>query len=1135
MHISVTVLGSNGGLSPEVIGRRIADYLESGRTRAVGGQKPRELVELPVWSGAVAYYADSAGLRPGRWALGHTTQDRSGDVDSSELATLLAGTDPRTGEPLISSSGSAGRALRQRGEPLSAVDLGRERYSVGEAAELLGISASYLRKVLVREELAGSVDDSGISVDQRGRKLLSKELVLAIAENRKPPRVVAGYDLTFSPVKSISVLWAGGDEVARTEILDALDESVAAGLRYFERNALSVRVKGRSELASGLIAADYLHTTSRALEPQLHHHVVIANVGIGPDGVARALDSRMIFHHAKTASFLAAAELRFQLSTRLGVTWTESVNGISEIEGIPTAAVTEMSSRARDIAKATSELGLTSPKARQIASWDTRAAKTHGVEQAALFVSWDERLEAAGYGPGDRDRVLGRVEGPESFTPEMKEHLFAELLRSDGITEHTAIFDRRVVIQRLAERIGDWMAADAIDDLADELLARPEVVELERAEKGSEITRSVITRDDRQSVSISADPLYSTEAMLALEQRALSSYQRGWAAATFLIERELIDAVLSRTEFAYLSDEQRAFVASLTGSSMRIQAGVGAAGSGKTTALKAAVAVWQEAGYKVLGAAVGGTQAVVLSEETGIEAKTVASILARYFGHDDLSIADDRTVLLVDEASLLSTKDFAALARITEEQGALLRIIGDPAQHSSVNAGGIFRHITEHHPDETPALTHLYRQQGEAMEQVRLANAEYREGQISKALERLAQDGRITEANSAEEAYDLLTCAWYVERQKRIDDPDRRRSAMTAEHHVERRELNVRARVLLTTDGTLGGAELRVGELVFQAGDEVIARVVDRTLRVDGAERDAYIRNGSLGTVASVCKDSLIVDFERWGRIEVPMSYLTQKLPSGVIGGLQHAYALTTHAAQGETFAIATPLVTDGSSTEGVYVGITRGQFDLQAVVVRQRDLAVALIDDDLPVLQEDTGAMRAMERRLEHSDRELLASELTRVSRIGDPVDREASFQRRSRDSAEVQLYEAMGDDDVMDKAQSMQRELQLVGGEMIRLEQLHDRRQSLMNMSQAQGSVLSVVDEANAGTQERLIHLKTRMRETESMLQIIDEEIERRGIARPQLSMVKSEMSSPTDEELWTAGEATAMSNLPGPVMQP
>jgi len=458
----------------------------------------------------------------------------------------------------------------------------------------------------------------------------------------------------------------------------------------------------------------------------------------------------------------------------------------------------------------------------------------------------------------------------------------------------------------------------------------------------------------------------------------LTAYERGRIANVGAISPDVLAGVLAGERFARLSDEQRAFVGALTGSGMRIQAGVGAAGSGKTTALEAAVAVWTAAGYSVLGAAVGGTQAIVLSEETGVEGRTVASVIARYFDHGDVSLVDDRTVILVDEASLISTRDFAALAKIAEECGALLRVVGDAAQHSSVNAGGVFRHITEHHAAEVPALTHLYRQQGKKMNEVRLANTEYREGIITKALERLAADGRITEAASAADAYDLLTCAWYAERQRRLADPDRRRSAMTAEHHAERRALNERARAMLVADGTLSGPELRVGDLSFQSGDEVVARIPDRTLRADGSERDAYVRNGSLGRVIETHESSLLVDFERWGRVEIPIAYLEQHSPSGTLGGLQHAYALTTHAAQGETFAAAVPLVTDASSTEGVYVGITRGQFDLQAVVIRQRDVIGPLTDDELPVLREETSSLAATERRLEAGMPERLASELS-------------------------------------------------------------------------------------------------------------------------------------------------------------
>lgn len=249
MIVSVTVLGSNDGTAPEIIGKRIAEYLEGGRTRAAGGRRPGEAIGLPASTDTAAYWADSAGLRPGRWVLGPASMGRSGVVDATELATILAGIDPVTGEPLIAATGSAGRAARQRGGPLSPVDLDKDWYSVNDAAAVLGIKSRYLRRLCRKEVLAGTGEEPGITLDARGRWQLSRQALLRIDSERTPPEVVGGYDLTFSPPKSLSVLWAVGDEATRAAVLDALDESVAAGLRYPERHTLSVRVKGQSELA----------------------------------------------------------------------------------------------------------------------------------------------------------------------------------------------------------------------------------------------------------------------------------------------------------------------------------------------------------------------------------------------------------------------------------------------------------------------------------------------------------------------------------------------------------------------------------------------------------------------------------------------------------------------------------------------------------------------------------------------------------------------------------------------------------------------------------------------------------------------------------------------------------------------
>jgi hypothetical protein len=286
----------------------------------------------------------------------------------------------------------------------------------------------------------------------------------------------------------------------------------------------------------------------------------------------------------------------------------------------------------------------------------------------------------------------------------------------------------------------------------------------------------------------------------------------------------------------------------------------------------------------------------------------------------------------------------------------------------------------------------------------------------------LRRDGRITEAESADEAYDLLTCAWYAERQKRVADPERRWSAMTAEHHFERRELNGRARALLTEDGTLSGPELRVAELLFRSGDEVMARIADRSLRAEGAARNAYVRNGSLGTVVEVHEHGVVVDFERWGRVAVPLSYLERNVSAGIVGGLQHAYALTSHAAQGKTFAVAAPLVTDASSPEGVYVGITRGQFDLQAVAIRRRDLSQPLTDDALPVLRDETSALVETERRLRANGPELLASELAVVrARRGETAARRGQDKESMEEGRITSGFSE--DDSLVDSVQEAQR----------------------------------------------------------------------------------------------------------------
>ena len=206
-----------------------------------------------------------------------------------------------------------------------------------------------------------------------------------------------------------------------------------------------------------------------------------------------------------------------------------------------------------------------------------------------------------------------------------------------------------------------------------------------------------------------------------------------------------------------------------------------------------------------------------------------------------------------------------------------------------------------------------------------------------------------------------MTADWYVDRQRAESDPAFERSSMTAAHHDERRALVDRARAMLRADGTLHGPELVAAGIRFSAGDEVMAKVPDRSLRPEGGERASFVKNGTRGTVLEVGQDHLRVDFEHRGPIDVPRPYLEQEVAPGVRGGLLHSYCLTTYAAQGDTYGAARHLGTDHSSRAELYVGLTRGRHDASPYAVRRTDVMTTVLDDDLPRLRDDTSVARAM------------------------------------------------------------------------------------------------------------------------------------------------------------------------------
>jgi conjugative relaxase-like TrwC/TraI family protein len=136
--------------------------------------------------------------------------------------------------------------------------------------------------------------------------------------------------------------------------------------------------------AEGFVGAAFVHTTSRLGDPQLHTHLVVANLAQGPDGAWSALDARALYRHARTAGFLYQASLRAGLTEVLGISWRSAERGMAEPAGVPAEVLSHFSRRRAEIEDALGLAGQHSAAAANIAAHQTRKPKDHSVSAEAL-------------------------------------------------------------------------------------------------------------------------------------------------------------------------------------------------------------------------------------------------------------------------------------------------------------------------------------------------------------------------------------------------------------------------------------------------------------------------------------------------------------------------------------------------------------------------------------------------------------------------------------------------------------------------------------------------------------------------------------------------------------------------------
>jgi Ti-type conjugative transfer relaxase TraA len=710
---------------------------------------------------------------------------------------------------------------------------------------------------------------------------------------------VRGIDLQMAVPKSVSTLWALADEYDRPEIAgkvwEATHGAAGAALDYLERRACTSRAGAGGTVAlrgEGFVAAVFPHRFSREGDPQVHVHVLVANMthcgrAEGVEQAWRTLDARDLFDHKLAAGYLFQAELRERLTRELGVEWNEVRKGAAEIVGVPSELTKALSKRRAQILDVLDRDGRSgSARESEIAALATRRSKQSFdlAEQRGL---WRALAQEHGFGPDELADTIDRAE----FQPADRGELgaaVAEIVGPEGVTAERSAFARRDVVREVAARQSRGGSVEQIEAVADRLISSDQIVALDGSAAGATIRPTAPL--DR------GEPLLTTPDMLEVEARMIDQAAGRVGEGAGVVALGKGERFERRPGGLVLSDEQQAMVRQLVTSGNGVELVRAKAGTGKTTAIDAARELWEREGYRMIGAALAGRAADELHARAGIDSYTVHGLLRDLERGGEWQLPD-RAVLVVDEAGMVDTRQLARLLDHAADAKAKVVLIGDERQVPAVEAGGSFAGLADRLGAVDLSEVHRQRHAWD-----RAALDELRHGDISEWIAAYDQHGRLVPCRSADEQTRTLVWDWYVAaRQHGMEQ-----TVMLAGRRDEATDLNHLARTTRVAAGELDDATaLTVNGRTFAQGDRVLAL---RNRPVDRPDRDGrhLLRNGNRATVVGIDHQAgeLTVQLDTGPAVRLPADYLAD-------GHVDHGYAMTIHKAQGmttgRTFVLASP------------------------------------------------------------------------------------------------------------------------------------------------------------------------------------------------------------------------------------
>lgn len=803
--------------------------LEGGEAKNVGGPSLR-----PGKGAAGDGDGDEDGLKPGGG-------NAPGGSDGSSIAPGGAG---MPGSGVVPGPGiPSAPALKKNGH---------KGVWMGKGAEALGLTGRADRQAYERI-LKGELPD-GTQV-RKGKTHGSKD---------RP-----GIDFTLSAPKSVSIqALAVGDK----RLIEAHDKAVKAAMSEMERYAMARKKEGGKsvrENTANLVIVSFRHELSRAQDPQLHTHNIVANMTQRSDGQWRALSNEDMLRNVKMVGAFYRAQLATEVQ-KLGYELRETQKGQWELASVSDKAIDLFSSRSKEIERLLKARGQERDDAttmqKQIIALASRPKKTD-VDRALLREYWHQmardakvsldrpetsfktavvqKFEAA------KDYVQEKVQGESKKDIEARKAVDFAI---EHLRERQGIFSRREILEiaygkgatrssidsidkalesakkdgRLVTELPLYQTARSLNRSSSDLVKDPNATLFKGHDEFEKLTRSSwvaltmhargLTQEQaeaqvaeaiKKGAIVRAEERYTTQEAKKSEIRILGMERSGRGQVGAMATGAQAEALLAKGQ---LNEGQRDAVRMILTSENRYVGVQGLAGTGKSHMMAATMEgitsgageAGKAHGFKVIGLAPYASQAQEL-ERLGMQAQTVAAFLAKKSEHIKI---DNKTMIVLDEASTLPAHQMEKLMRIVEERGARMVMVGDRKQTQAVEAGKPFEQLQ----DAGMSMAYMTEIQRQKNETIKAAVVHAANDRIPAAVATLKES--IQEVKEDRARYEKIAAAY-----TNLSADDRSKTLVVAGTNDARQQINgmIRERLGLRDDFkgvmTLAGIDMTRAEL----------------------------------------------------------------------------------------------------------------------------------------------------------------------------------------------------------------------------------------------------------------------------------------------------------------------------------